>query len=450
MIKRWLPQFLITLTLLVVDGIVVRCGFAQEGSGVPPERSSQVKEIVPPKPPPPTDLPPPEDGGPRAYYMNIEQAIAFLEARANAGSTDPTLLSRLGQAYLFSAQEGGGIERFQQAEAVLRRALEIAPQAAQTNSLLAVALLGQHRFEEAIAIAEAVLKSKPEQLDAMAALGDALLETGQYEKALQVFEDLQRSESGPAVLARLAHHAERTGQTDQAIKLMTEAAEVVESTEIVESASFWFEVQVGELLLNAGRLHESETWFQKVEPGADPYHDATAGLARIQAARGDIESAMELFEKAVEIGPDFAMVVGLATLYLREGRSEDARPILQELESELQGRSESRRQLARLYCFQGRNLEVAEELARLDLSERQDVDGYVTLALVLYLRNAIDEAAETIDQALQVGTRDALMYDLGARIFEAKGDQARAESLRREANEINPYYGVIPLLPPNP
>lgn len=413
----------------------------QEAEGGDRSRPA-VAEPRPPKPPPP-DAPPPADGGPRAYMFSTAQAIAFFEQRVAADPDDADSLARLGECYLVDAQQGGGPDRYEQADAVLRRALEANPLLTKARALLAAALNGQHRFAEALELAREAGRDDPSNLNAIATEGDALLELGRYAEAAVAFERLHEEAPLPEVDARLAHLAERRGRVDEAIALMTRAAEAAGRSPVADHADAWFLGQLGDLLFAAGRLDEAEARYRAVPEGIDAYHDATAGLARVRAARGEIDEAIDLYERAVAIGPDPPMVEGLAELYRLKGRDEEADRLLDELEARLVGKPAERRHLALLYCREGRKLDEALELARLDLESRQDVEAYATYAWALHKNGRHAEAAETIGEALEPGTRDARLHYRAGVIYQEAGDPARARHHLAESLAINPGFSPV-------
>ena len=429
-------------------GMILQTAAGILALAIPPSVSAQeagprpgvVAEPRPPKPPPPTDEPPPGDGGPRAFVYDTSEAIRLFEGRVADNPRDALSLARLGQCYLTDARERGEPTRFDDAEDVLRRALEIDPAFGRAEALLAAALCGRHRFLEAFEHARKAEEADPNDLNALATKGDALLELGRYIEAAEAFERLRSRAPVPEVDARLAHLAERQGRTDEAIATMTRAAEAAGQSSIDPHAIAWYRVQLGDLLFGAGRIEEAEASYAAVPEGIDAYHDATAGLSRVRAAQGRIDEAIDLGRSAVAIGPDPHMVVGLVELLRLTGRDVEADAFVSDLESRLKGRDDERRHLAMLLADEGRSLDEALELARLDYEQRQDVDAHATLAWALHANGRHVEAAERIEEALAVGTRDALLRYRAGVIFQDAGRTDRAAEELRMALGINPRF----------
>ena len=244
----------------------------------------------------------------------------------------------------------------------------------------------------------------------------------------------------PEVEARLAHLAERRGRTDEAIALMTRAAEAAGQSSIDPHADAWYRVQLGDLLFGDGRIEQAETSYADVPEGIDAYHDATAGLSRVRAAQGRIDEAIDLGRRALAIGPDPRMVVGLVELLRMAGLDTEAEGLVADLQSRLRGRDDERRHLAMLLADEGHSLEETLELARLDYEQRQDVDAHVTLAWALHANGRHVEAAERIEEALAVGTRDALLRYRAGVIFQDAGLPDHAADQLRMALDINPHF----------
>jgi tetratricopeptide (TPR) repeat protein len=396
---------------------------------------------VPPAPPPPPEEPTPEDGGPYAYRYTADEAIAFFQARVKKNPDDFHSFRYLGEMYERKARESGDHAGFAPAEAALRRALELAPRYPRARASLAAVLCARHKFAEGLQIASSLVKERPNDIDALTTMGDALLELGRYEEAEAVFERVARLASIPEVQARLAGLAEVRGRTGEAESLLSRAAVAAEKTGGPRGAG-WYRWRLGELAFDSGKLDEAASFYLSVPDGIDAYHDATAGLARVRAAQGRTAEAIELYHKAIAIGPDAPMLAALGDLYARTGQPEQAAPLLEQAIRQIQDSPEHRRVLAILYADHDRDLPQALELMRQDFAERQDLHGRDAMAWVLYKNGRPEEAATVLEPALKLGARDARLYYHAGRIAQALGDNDGARERFRKALSYNPYFSL--------
>jgi tetratricopeptide (TPR) repeat protein len=410
-----------------------RAAFPQDAG-----KTSPPKEALPPKPPPP-DEPPPEDGGPLAYYHTTDEAIQFFQERVKKNPQDFISHRYLGELHERKARESGDSTRFEAAEAALRRSLELFPEYPRARASLAAVLCSRHKFAEGLAIARQLVQEQPKDIDALATMGDALLELGRYAEAETACQQLHRLAPIAEVIARLANLAELKGETEEAKRLMRRAAEQAGKLGGAKAAA-WYQARLGDLAFEAGRIEEAATLYQAVPPGTDAYHDATAGLGRIRAAQGRLDEAIDLYNRAVAIGPDPHMLAALGDLYVQTGREDLARPLYDRLVRATQDSAEHRRALALFFADHDRELPRALELARRDFAERQDIHGHETLAWALYKNNRPEEAAEAIAEALKLGTKDAKLFYHAGIIYHRLGDQAKARDYLGRALTLNPHF----------
>jgi tetratricopeptide (TPR) repeat protein len=174
------------------------------------------------------------------------------------------------------------------------------------------------------------------------------------------------------------------------------------------------------------------------------YYLALASLGRARAARGQFESAIELYQEAAGIVPRLAMLSDLGDLYLKIGETELARSQYDTVEIIAQLAASSQqahnRELARYYADHQIKLDQALALATDELTVRQDIYGYDSLAWALYRNGRLEEAAAAIAQALRLGTRDAVLHYHAGKIFQGLGDGKRAKEHLERALELNPYF----------
>ena len=396
---------------------------------------------IPPGQIPKPDLPPPADGGPLAYVHTTDEAIRFFQNRVDRNPRDYVSCRILGEFHEKKAEETGDLASYERAEAALRRCLEIAPYYDKAKVSLAAVLCSRHKFSEGLELSRAVLAKDPSNVDVLATLGDALLEMGRYAEAEKVYGELRQKADAPPVLARMAGLAEMKGNPDEALRLMGEAESRARKAGGDKGAA-WYKARLGDIAFVAGRVDEAESHYRSVPPKTDPYHDATAALGRLRAGQGKLDEAVELYRKAVALGPDPHMLAALGDLYVRLGRDAEARPLFDRIVAIADGKAEYLRVLSLFYSDHDRDLPGALELAQRDLVDRKDVYGYDALAWALLKNNRPEEAAKAMNEAFKIGLRDAnLDYHAGL-IHLRLGDKAKARDHLAKALARNPVFSL--------
>jgi tetratricopeptide (TPR) repeat protein len=350
----------------------------------------------------------------------------------------------LGELYLRRASnEGGGLDDFARAEGALRKSVSLNPKYIVAQTALASVLCQRHKFAEALALATEVRKQKPRNHEALAITADALIEMGRYDEGEQALAALAALVQTAPVLARQANLAELKGKLDLAERLTQEAIAKIQKAGGSKAEVAWYQGRLGDFAVTAGRLDEAESLYQAVPVGTDPFHDATAGQARIAALRGQLEKAIALYEQAVAIGPDPHMLAALGDLNLALGRKQQAEATFSRLLQVTEGRTEYLRDRSRFLADHDRDLPTALALAEQDFAGRQDVHGHDTLAWALFKNAHLEEAAKHSAAALQFGTRDPLLYYHAAWIHDARGDHQKAKEELRAALAIQPRFSIL-------
>jgi tetratricopeptide (TPR) repeat protein len=395
---------------------------------------------------PPKGEPAPDEGDPavtdaRKFMYTTDEAIALFERRVALNPRNYLALTTLGDLYERKARETDDLAYYARAEDVLRRAVPLAPPGyVRPKASLAAILCDRHKFAEGLALAREVAKADPRSIDALVTIGDALIELGRYDEAEASYRELQRKLPVPPSHARMAHLAELKGQTDEAVALLRRAIDEAKTLGGTPDNLAWFRVRLADLLFDAGRLDEAEGIYEAVLKEVPKHHDATAGLARARAARGRDREAIALYEKAVAIAPDPAMLAALGDLYAKAGDTARASACYDRVERATAGQPEYLRVLANFDSDHDRNLPKALELAREDLAQRKDIYGYDALAWALLKNDRPEEAAGAIAEALKLGTRDARLFYHAGMIHRRLGDRAKARDFLGRALALNPHF----------
>jgi tetratricopeptide (TPR) repeat protein len=420
--------------ILILVALTIVATTAISGAGVlflAPDRSSST---TPPEPPVAT-APPTED------------AIDFFADRVRQNPQDAVGLTLLGQLHSLRARETGDVASFERAEIALERALALLPHSASAGAALAEVYYAEHRFGDALRLAKLVHRSSPGTTQALATIGDAYVALGAYRRADKAYGALQDLGPTAPALARGAQLAWLHGDTERARELMERAALAsVEAGETGERAS-WYEVRLGDLEFGLGRLNAAEDHYRRAMSIFDGSYQAIAGLGRVRGAQGRFTEAIDLYERAVSVVPQPAFVAALGDLYALTGRPElaDERYELVEAIGSLaaSNRQVYDRQLAIFYADHGRNLDAALGLAMAEIEVRKDVFGYDALAWTLHKNDRNREAARAIEEALDLGTRDASLFFHAGMIYEALGNEARAIRFLERSLALNPGFSPL-------
>jgi tetratricopeptide (TPR) repeat protein len=349
----------------------------------------------------------------------------------------------LGWAYLQKARESGDPSYYAKADAVLQAALRRDPQHVDALVGAGTLALARHQFARALDLGERARTANPHAARIYGVIADAQIELGMYDTAIETIQTMVDLRPDLSSYSRVAYARELYGDLDGAIEAMDRAVRAggptTENTE-------WARVQLGNLYLAKGDLASAERSYRATLARLPEYGFALAGMARIHAARGEFDAAIALYRQAIARMPLPEFVIALGETYAAAGMTADAARQY-ELVGAMQQLNaangvDSDLELALFASDHGDDPEAALALARRAYAQRPGIRGAEALAWALYRAGEHTEARRMIDEALRLGTRDALLLYRAGAIAYAQGDTAGARRLLTDALTLNPHFSL--------
>jgi tetratricopeptide (TPR) repeat protein len=243
--------------------------------------------------------------------------------------------------------------------------------------------------------------------------------------------------------ARVSYGWELQGSPSNAIRAMELARHAAASP----ADTAWAANQLGDLHWNSGRPADAEGWYRRAiaaDPSFIPPH---AGLARVEAARGQTNRAIDNLEWVIARYPSPEYVIALGDLYTVNRRPEEAarQYALVRAEERLlrAGGVNVDLEIALFDADHGVELANGLAAARMEWSRRRSIDVADALAWELYANGRHAEALRYANQALRLGTRNALFYFHRGMIERALGKRRAARRDLAAALETNPHFSIL-------
>lgn len=257
----------------------------------------------------------------------------------------------------------------------------------------------------AVALADALMRqTRVNDAWTWGVLGDAHIELGEYPEAFDAFDRMTALRPNAAAYARNSYARELQGDLDGALRLMQMSAEAT-GPQDPESLA-WHHAQIGHLFLEKGRLDEARREYEHADYVFPNHPFAIDGLARVEAARGEYASALDLVLKRLAVAPSPADAAFAGDLLEKLGRHDEAERQFQLAEAGWRVDGPEPSKLAQFLAEHGRRVDEAVRLAEQASADRHDIFTDDALAWAYFRQGRLTEARRWRVSALRTGTRD--------------------------------------------
>ncbi len=372
-----------------------------------------------------------------------DRMIQDLQVRLQTNPDEWEAYGQLGLAYLQKARETGDPSYYQKTEEALDKALALQPGDYVAIAAMGALQLARHQFAQALEWGERARQINPYRTYAYGVIVDAQVELGRYDEAVQTLQAMVDLRPDSSAYTRISYLRELYGDNAGALQMMQQA---VESGGTTPETIAWTRTQLAHLYLNQGKLEEAELEYNRALQTLPDYVYASGGLARLRAAEGRTDEAIERLTQVTAIMPLPEFVILLGDIYESTGQIEEA-----------QAQYEMVRIIEKLYQANGVDLDVeialfnadhdediaaTVSLARQAFARQPSVHAADVLAWTLYKVGQFQEAQQYVEQALRLGKTDALKLYHAAMIYNALGDTNQARTYLQQAMDSNPTFSL--------
>lgn len=380
-------------------------------------------------------------------------AISNLQERIKQNPDVPALYSQLGWSFLQRARENADPTNYVQAQQAFDAALKQDPQ--ELDALLGQGslALSRHQFAEAIAWGEKARAINPYRAQIYGIIGDGEVELGRYDAATATMQKMVDTRPDLNSYSRVSYIRELNGDTKGAIEAMERA---VQSGNPRHEGTLWSIYQLGNLYFNSGDLAKAEEAYAGALNVKPDYIYARAGMAKVWAAQGQTQKAIDAYRKINEELPLPEFVIALGDLYAINGNEAEAKTqfdlvrVIQKLNADAAMNVDMELALFEADHLPNPTAQAASNAdaqavvtrARAAYEHRASIYAADVLAWALYKAGQFDEAAKYSSEALRLGTRDATLHFHAGMIALARNDKAAAKQQLQAAISINPHFSV--------
>ena len=367
----------------------------------------------------------------------VRKKVDNLVARIRANPEDAKSLVLLARIYMTEARiTGDHPYYYPAAESLLDRAMQVDPGFAPAIIAKGSVLLSLHRFADALEVGKRAVIVAPKEAACYGILCDAYGELGNYPEAIKAADAMVAVRPDLMSYSRVSYMRELHGDDAGAIEAMKMAVQAgVPGFE--ETA--WARYTLGNLYRQTGDMKSAEPAYQMAIAERDGYPFALAGLAHIEAVKGNSALAIRMLDTAARLMPEYSFVELKGEILRVAGDTRAADSLVSVVETMLaQDEAAGHRvdlAYALLYNTNRIKPEAALERAMKELNLRpENLEAQHGMAFALFRAGRIAEAKDYITKAMRTGwTRPDLLAHAGL-IEAAAGNTAVAHTMLAKAS----------------
>ena len=342
--------------------------------------------------------------------LRAQQSVAKFPNRAGA-------YNQLAAAYMQKARETADFSFNAHADAAITRSLTVEPDNYDGLKLRTKLQLTYHRFAEALETTHRLQTFRNDDHDVWGQITDALVELGDYPNAVKAAQQMVDLRPDSSSYARVSYLRSLHGDTQGAIDAMVAALKASNPND--PEAVAWCHVQIGNELMNVGKLEEAEREFDTALQIFPDHSLALQGKARARVAAGDLQGAVAIYEREPN-SADASQALG--DLYAKLGKTDAAKAAYEKfetLERENAALERSWRHMVNFWLDHDQNLVEALQFATTEYESRKDIFTCDSLAWALFKNGRTVEAKKVIKEALRTGSKEQRINDHAIKINQS-------------------------------
>jgi tetratricopeptide (TPR) repeat protein len=352
--------------------------------------------------------------------------------------------NQLASAYMQKARETADFHFNANAADAITRSFAVEPDNYDGLKLHAKLQLTYHRFAEALDTARRAQIVRTDDQDVWGMITDALVELGDYPGAINAAQKMVDFRPDSSSYARVSYLRSLHGDTIGAIQAMNAALKAANPNDLEGIA--WCHVQVGNELMNAGKLQAAEVQFDEALQTFPDHRLALQAKARARIAAGDLQTAVEIYEREQAKNASADASQALGDLYTLLGREEAAKEQYRQfeiLERENAALERSWRHMLNYWLDHAQNLEEALKSAKQEYEARKDIFTCDSLAWALFKNGRFNDARKLINEALRTGSNDARINYHAGIIFKTLNLRQKAEQHLKLGAALNSAFDPV-------
>ncbi|MFT5777956.1 MAG: pentatricopeptide repeat protein [Crocinitomicaceae bacterium] len=353
-------------------------------------------------------------------FMKIEQKFNNLKAKYEADNTDYESLIKLAEIYIYEARVSGEHPYYYTAALkTLNEMIDIENQLTRDQHFTVLFYkstveLSQHHFSAALKTAEKALAINSLNAGIYGVLVDAHVEIGNYDEAVKMCDQMLQIRPDLRSYSRTSYLREIFGDVKGSKKAMMDA---INAGAPYSEYKCWTLTTLGNIYEAEGQLDSAQVCYEYSKQERENYPFGIAGTARVLAKKGETETAIALYEEAINILPEIGFNIELAKLKRSIGQTEEVAKMVSDIEKMFKEDIESGHNMSLEYanflCTFKKDYETALTYGKEELKLRpSNIDVNKLLAFVYYRLGDKKKAESHVNVALSTEKKDADLWCL--------------------------------------
>jgi tetratricopeptide (TPR) repeat protein len=389
-----------------------------------------------------------------AEWQKTKEKVTELTTKITGHPVDESLRLKLATIYMQEARITLNPYYYQATWKILDGVLKLNPQSFEAYVYKASVAMSLHNFAQAKDLAEKAQSIIPDNAYIYGILVDANVELGNYEEAVKMSDKMQALKPSLESYSRASYLREIYGDYPGAIDAMQMAVDAGATG--LESAE-WARTTLGDLYLATGNLKEAEERYRQTLVVRPEFPNAEIGLAKIEKARKNYDSAIAHTERAIRIISETSYVTQLGELYDLKGDHKKADEVQADVVRLIEEGEEDQkdkvlvkhngnRELAMAYMHAG-NLTKALKYATADYNLRpNNIDANELMASIYYQQGDYARAKIHADKMFVTNIKNPTLLYKASMVYGKAGDATKAAHYATEAKRVNPIMDGSTLL----
>jgi tetratricopeptide (TPR) repeat protein len=419
------PNLIKLLAPLLAFGAMIAILMLINRSSAPPERAA---------------------GGSGAFAgaaRSTDDQIRAFQAAIAADPKATDAYTGLGNAYLQKVRETADYGYYQRAELAFQRALDQDQRNPGALTGMGALALSRHDFSAGLRYGRQALAQAPGVARIYGVIVDGLVELGRYREAQQALQRMVDLKPNLSSYARVSYFRELHGDLAGAVSAMRLA--VSAGGDVAENAAY-VQTLLGNLEFQLGRLDGARRAYREALAEFGHYAAADAGLAKVEAASGDLSGAIRRYREVVTRLPLPEYVIALGETELAAGRQAAARGDLALVRvQERLLRSNGVNTDTELALFEANHGSAARAvaLARRSWAGAPSVRSADALGWALTRAGQPRAGLAWAQRALGLGSKDAMFTYHAGMSAKAAGNPSLARTYLERSLAFNPRFSPL-------